>query len=330
MIFSNIKHDSFIEVWAGEGLPMISVLMPLYKQVHYIKSALYSILSQRGVVVEIIISDDASFDGTFDLAWESVQYWLTKNGSKHRVVMRSGSKRLWRDHLPLLVDNATCDIVCQAHGDDESHPDRARITVDLFKQFPRLSMLACEPTLVNELGELIGSERPLNPKIEVTRFSYKSIMEGHSCLIGFSQAWRVGVMRKFERLDRSFSAVAHDRILAFRASLVGDVMLINAQLIRRREHSLAASKLMFIEPGRFAWALACLTALNAMKTDLYQAKVMAVLTDALYLELISQIDSLIINNTYDLTRAYCLHAQTGTQITWVDEDTLLRLRSNQS
>lgn len=329
MIFSKTKHDSFIEVWAGDGLPMISVLMPIYKQVHYIKSALHSVLSQRGVVVEIIISDDASFDGTFDLAWECVHDWLAKNGSKHRIIMRSGSKRLWRDHLPLLVDHATCDIVCQAHGDDESHPDRARITIDLFKQFPTLSMLACEPILVNELGELIRNERPLNKEIEVTRFSYKSIMEGHSCLIGFSQAWRVGVMRKFERLDRHFAAVAHDRILAFRAALVGDVMLINAQLIRRREHSLAASKLMFIEPGRFGWALARLTALNAMKADLHQAKVVTVLTDALYFELLNQIDALIISNTHDLTRAYCLNAQVGTQITWVDEDTL-RLRVSQS
>lgn len=40
-------------------MPLISVLIPCYNHEHYIRQAIESALSQQGVLVEVLVADDA-------------------------------------------------------------------------------------------------------------------------------------------------------------------------------------------------------------------------------------------------------------------------------
>lgn len=307
--------------------------MPVYRNQRYINSAVKSVLAQRGVAAEIIISDDCSGDETFELALKTVQEWLATHGSPHRIIVRRGSERHWRDHLPLLAEHARCDIVCQAHGDDESHPNRAAALVAVFQALPRATLIASEFCSMDESGISNVDGRSAESDISYASYNFEDIVKGHKFLVGATQAWRRGAVSQFQRLDRNFAAVSHDRILPFRASLVGDVYLVKAQLIKRRDHQLAAHRLMFDEPetnGQFCWALAWMSHLDAMKRDLECAKHFAVLTDQLYRKLLKLIEQQTAECGLRLIESFRIQTRSGRQIAWVDDETLLALRNSRA
>ena len=328
-----IEFNEFVELWPGSASPEISILMPVYLNQRYIHGAVTSVLAQRGVVAEIIISDDCSGDGTFEVALQTVQDWLATHGSPHRIIVRRGRERLWRDHLALMAEHASCDIVCQAHGDDESHPNRAVAIAAVFQALPNVTLLASEFIPMDEAGISTVDEWSIASDIAYARYDFEAIIGGHIFLVGATQAWRRSAVSGFKRLDRDFAAVSHDRILSFRAALVGDVYLVKAQLIKRRDHPLAAHKLMFDEPdtdGRFGWSLAWMTHLDAMSRDLEYAKQSGMVKDGLYLPLANNIRQRSVECTQGLIEAYRTQMLTGRQIAWVDDVTLLALRKSRT
>lgn len=75
--------------------PLISICIPTYNQTSYLRQTISSILSQQGVVFEIIISDDSTTDDVKNLMVEFIE-----NRSKIRYVRNSpalGSPKNW-DH----------------------------------------------------------------------------------------------------------------------------------------------------------------------------------------------------------------------------------------
>lgn len=330
MQLPSIAPDTFTEIWPGAKPPEITVLMPIYRQPQFIETAVRSVLRQRMVACEIIISDDASGDGTFEAALATVHHWLAQRGSDHRIVVRQGSERLWRDHLPLLADSATCDWLCQAHGDDESHPDRAQVLMTVARAQPSATMLTSEAISMDAEGRSPAVPRPLQPQLALSRYTFERIIaQGHNHLIGYAQAWRRSAVSRFPRLDRAFAATSHDRILPFRAALAGDVYLIKAQLVKRRLHPEAAHNLMFDEDdagGNFGWTLSRLTALAAMKSDLQRGREIGLLDATAALPVATLLDQALAQATRDLVEAHRLNTRAGRQIAWVDEATIRRLR----
>lgn len=326
------KLKDFFEISAAKITPEISILMPIFEQSKYIKDALLSVLKQNGITAEIIISDDASSDNTFEIALSAVKEWLARNECAHRILMRKGLSRLWRDHLPLLVDAASCNIVCQAHGDDLSMPDRARVLLNVFRTFPDASLVASEGLTINEDNKILGKKRPLKGEIKVLKIDDADIVAcSHPYLIGFSQAWRRDLLAPFTRLDRQFAAVAHDRILPFRAALVGDVYLIKSQLVLRREHADAARNSIFDEPetnGKFGWSLSRITAKHAMRRDLETLYSKKQLTEERFNELGHLIQKSMDTDIDLLSDTYRSQVFANRQIAWVDRDTLKELQNS--
>ena len=52
------------------GLPRVSVVVPCYNYRHFLSDSVGSALGQEGVDLEVVIVDDASSDGSVDLANE--------------------------------------------------------------------------------------------------------------------------------------------------------------------------------------------------------------------------------------------------------------------
>jgi glycosyltransferase involved in cell wall biosynthesis len=325
------ESEGFIELWPGKGKPEISILMPLFEQSKYVAQSLRSVLGQKRVVAEIIISDDASNDDTYAIALRVVQDWISTHNPDHKILLRRGSERLWRDHLPLLVEQATCNIVCQAHGDDISIPDRAHVLVNVFKALPKTTLVASEAVLINQDNVLLNQQRPVGTEVSLSKINYEDIVScKHPYLIGFSQAWRRDALTLFPRLDRNFAAVAHDRILPFRASLVGDVYLIKSQLVMRRDHADAARHLMFDEPdtnGKFGWRLTRIAAKTAMRQDLNLAYKLGKVSKQRFLQTLNLISKLMGADISVLLEAYRQQTYANRQIAWVNHTTLKELRS---
>jgi hypothetical protein len=319
MRLPSIGKDRFVEIRPADSEPEISILMPVYNQRKYVGAAVASALAQEGVVAEIIVSDDGSEDGTFDEALRAVCGWLEKRQCRHRIVVRAGANRLWRDHLPLLVDNSSCDVVCQAHGDDLSAATRCRALVDAFHSDTLISLITSEEASFCGGGHRVEAT-DLTGKLEP--FTHDEILDAHPSLIGALLAWRKSAVGCFPRLDRNFSAASHDRILAFRASLAGKVMLLKLPLVRRRVHPLQASRLLHHEPDkrcRFGHSLFRISAFLAMKQDLQRACELGLIDQMKKDALEGQIDTRLSAFQQTLVESFRVYSLAGKQITWVDD-----------
>ncbi len=322
-----MPHDDaeIHEVNAGDGQPRISVLMPVFEQKRFIAAAVRSILEQRGITAELLISDDASGDGSFAEVQACIGQALRQGPVRHRIILRRGRTRLWRNHLPLLAEMARCDLLCQAHGDDISLPERLHYVVAGFDRYPTCTMVSSGHTnILGEMGEagtaIRGSGFPLNDQ---------TIITNHPNLIGCNIAWRRSALAGFPRLDTSFAAAAHDRILAFRAYLAGSILLIDMPLVMRRRHALQAHVLSFAEPGiegQFGWNLANLAHFESMRRDLDTALTCSLITAERHRTLAEILSASVTYATQEIVNAYNRHTNSGLHVAWVDRETVIRLR----
>lgn len=232
-------QDNFVVVHQGADSPEITVVMPIYNCAQFVESAVISILSQQGVVAEIIISDDASTDDTFAGAYNTVVNYVNTNQLPHTVIMRIGTARLVRDHLHLLAAKASCDLVCQAHGDDISHSARCKVLVDTFNaEAKHASMIFVSALVIDQDGKLLWKPKNMSlSTIPVIAVDYDKIIRARDeLLIGSNMAWRRSAFDGFPPLTTSYCAYGHDRVMTFRSFLVGGCYMLDAPLLARRLH----------------------------------------------------------------------------------------------
>ncbi|MEE9914115.1 MAG: glycosyltransferase [Deltaproteobacteria bacterium] len=322
-------YDHFVELRPSQAPPGISVLMPVYNQRAYVGAAITSALAQQGIVAEIIFSDDGSSDGTFEEALQIIDGWLKKNECPHRIIVRRGKQRLWRDHLPLLIDRAGCDLVCQAHGDDLSAATRCRKLVQVFTADPLISLAASEAALFTGFRNPEGEGRIKEGAKSLYPFSDSDLIDGHRFLIGALLAWRKSAVKGFPRLDRRFSATSHDRILTFRASLAGKVVLLQEPLVHRRAHPHQASRLLYHEPNRnsdFGRSLLWMNAFWAMKRDLSRAMDLDLIGQDKKNRLEGEINRRMDAFQQRLLESFRRYTYAGQYIAWVDDETLRKMK----
>lgn len=268
--------DRFVEVARGTGSPDVSIALTVFDQQHYVGDAIRSLLDQREIVAEILISDDASNDRSLDRISSTLKDW----SGNHRVLVRAGSRRLRRDHLALVIEQATCDPVVVAHSDDLSEPDRAATIVRAFEDTGAV-LTGSSFTTIGPVG---GTGAPAFSLMDRSSTGATAIRSYRSDeLVGFRReftgavvAMRREPLRAFARLDSSHAACGHDTVLPFRASLAGPVIAIDRPLVTRRMHDNNWSKSIWDRRGpdesAFGSALCSLSALRAMLADLNRAR----------------------------------------------------------
>lgn len=125
----------------------ISVLMGVYNCSSTLEQAINSIQNQTYKNWELIICDDGSDDGTFDiakrLADEDKRIILIKNEKNF------GLNRTLNNCLKL----ATGKFIARMDGDDESLPERFQKQIDFFNQHPEFEIVSSTMVLFDEDGE---------------------------------------------------------------------------------------------------------------------------------------------------------------------------------
>lgn len=101
----------------------VSFILISYNQKKFICDAVNSAFSQDYPSLEIIISDDCSTDGTYEILKEIVSNY---KGS-HRVVLRQTNRNLGvLAHVIDAANSANSELIVLAAGDDISKPERTR------------------------------------------------------------------------------------------------------------------------------------------------------------------------------------------------------------
>ena len=188
---------------------------------------------RTGPPLEILLSDDASPDGTFSV----MQAMAAAYAGPHRVVLNRNEQNLGLiGHLNRVMELASGDLVIQNAGDDVSHPDRAARLAAAWAADPAVRAVHSAVRRLDAAGA--GGavwRRGWPPMADVTPAEViaDSRPGRRRHLIGASMAWDRRLWEAFGPLPAA--ALVEDRPIAFRAALTGRIAWLDAPLLDYRE-----------------------------------------------------------------------------------------------
>lgn len=153
---------------------LISILMPTFNVVEFVEEAILSILNQTYQNFELIIVDDASQDGTFEIL-EKLSF------SDSRIKLFKNEKNLKiADTLNLAYSLSIGNFILRMDGDDIALPNRIEILLNFLKLNQEYDLVGSQAITIDEKGNEINKSRfPLNEKNVVKGLDYKMSTVAH-------------------------------------------------------------------------------------------------------------------------------------------------------
>tara|TARA_R110002051_G_scaffold72659_2_gene131328 strand:- start:5556 stop:6479 length:924 start_codon:yes stop_codon:yes gene_type:complete len=202
-----------------------------YKQENFVADAVASALAQLGPPIEIIISDDASPDGT----WAEICALTEAYGGPHTIKTHRNVQNMGLiAHFNQTLERSSGDIICYLAGDDIAVPNRVQVAVDLLRDNP-------STTFVESASLCFGSRTPpLSKRVSVSPekvavFDLESFAAGHAPdLSSATRTFRKAPLMAFPPLDPALSS--EDSPNALRLLLHGQGMRLKEALLHKRVH----------------------------------------------------------------------------------------------
>lgn len=212
-----------------EELPVVTFLLLAYNQEKYIEEAVEGALSQTYSPMEIIVSDDCSTDGTYELAQKVIK---TYSGINSVSVRRSERNLGIGNHLNELLSLANGELIVIGAGDDVSLPDRVdELVACWIASGKRYDSIWSSVWLIDESGRQVG----MQGSAVSTDSIENQIMSFVPSVLGCAHATTKRLYEKFGQLNDDI--VYEDRALAFRSLISGGHGCVDKSLVKYRVHS---------------------------------------------------------------------------------------------
>jgi glycosyltransferase involved in cell wall biosynthesis len=131
--------------------PQVSIGMPVFNGEPFIREALNSLLAQTYTEFELIISDNASTDGT-----EAICREYAAKDKRIRYV-RQPTNRGATANFQFVVDEAVGEYFMWAAADDRHHKDFIKITKHVLDAEPEVGLVFTGMQTINLLSNAVGS-----------------------------------------------------------------------------------------------------------------------------------------------------------------------------
>jgi glycosyltransferase involved in cell wall biosynthesis len=201
-----------------------------YNCASFVRAATRSLLEQDiAECMEVIVSDDASTDDTFEVVQEELADYRGPHLLRVRQrAVRSGSKSA---HLNDVLPAATGEVIVSFDGDDISERPRVRRINEAFRNNSAAQAVFSSLSLIDSQGRSRGAGRVPHPGPSQAPSEYFARVDAFAA--GSTLAIRRRVVEAFGPLE---AEIPEDVVLPFRASLLGDVVYIDEPLVRFRRH----------------------------------------------------------------------------------------------
>ena len=140
--------------------PLVSICVPTYNRVEFLKRSLTGILAQRHEPLEILIGDNASTDATADVCRQ-----LAQTDPRVRHIRREKNIGIYPNHN-LLIEESGGEYLCFLHDDDEYDPHLIEQAVLFLNEHPDVGLVAPNWRLIDEEGSFLGSRIHTVPPIQ--------------------------------------------------------------------------------------------------------------------------------------------------------------------
>ena len=216
---------------SGKASPMGMILLS-YRQERFIREALQGALAQDYGDLEIVVSDDASPDGT----WRIIEEEVARYGGPHRLILNRNPGNLGlMGNLTKAVSLTRAPHLVLAAGDDVSEPDRVR---KLAETFAGDGDGGTPVTLVISNATAIDAEgRPFAEQgtwPENARVSTEDVFARGMVIGGAGSAYARAVFDEFPAPDARIHN--DDAIFCQRAAMLGRIVVRPERLLRYRRH----------------------------------------------------------------------------------------------
>ena len=225
-----------------------------YNGLKYLPQQLDSIVAQTRVPEHIVVSDDRSTDGT----WAFLQDWAQR--CPVRVTLIRNEQQLGlTGNFEQAIGAVEADIVFTADQDDIWLGDKVERLARVFETEPEVLLVHTDATLVDaddrDLGTTLLGELGLTDA-ERSAIAADRAFEVYcrrNVVTGATAAFRRSLLQVAHPLPRT---MYHDTWLAFMASGMGKVRLLEVPMIRYRQHGgnlVGMKKLGRVERLRRLW-----------------------------------------------------------------------------
>lgn len=155
--------------------PLVSIGIPTRNRFDLLKGSLRTIRAQTYSPIEILISDDASTDGTEALCRSAAQEDL-----RIRYVQHAKPLGCYANHN-FCIDETRGEFLCLFHDDDQHHPDLIKEYAAFMMNHPEVGLVCSDWDLLNEDGEVVDTRVHDVPEIlDGLEFIGRTIRAGQS------------------------------------------------------------------------------------------------------------------------------------------------------
>ena len=205
---------------------LVSMFVMAYNQVDFIEATVRSAFAQTYEPLEIILSDDNSTDGTYEI----MERLAAEYQGPHQIRLNQNQENLgFVGHLNSVFDLCHGVLIVYAPGDDISHSDRAAELYQAFYQ-DRPLLVHSDVNNMNQQGNLTGVVFSRQSVLE--SMDLKAAAESLSLGVGASCAWNPEIRDRFGPVEGKDNF--DDLIFFFRAMMLDRMAHVPKPLVNYR------------------------------------------------------------------------------------------------
>ena len=156
------------------GFPKISIVTACYNHAAFVSETIESVLSQNYPNLELILIDDGSTDGS----WEVIQRY--RFGLAHCERLEG-----YRDTPTIALNqglkHSTGEIMMYLNSDDILLPKSLFVIAKIFQEHPEVEWLTGMATTINERSEIVNSKLRLKHVYDFLSGNWKVIQQESTC-----------------------------------------------------------------------------------------------------------------------------------------------------
>ena len=209
--------------------PLVSICLLCYNQEKYIEQAVCSLLAQTYSPLEIIVSDDCSTDGT----WEILKRLKKEYQGCHTFIIHRNERNLGIiRNLCTAFKLAHGELVVKADGDDISLPNRVEEIVRHWLHSDKEAWCLCSAyQKINLKGDIIGNTSV--PFEGIDKRCIRDICWGNDFFyLGAASAYRRDVIEVFPWAD--YENASDDSVFTIRCAMLGKLYAFPDILVQYR------------------------------------------------------------------------------------------------
>lgn len=222
-------------------VPQATVVLYAFNEINFVAEAVQSLLEQDYPALEIVLSDDGSTDGTFEV----MRRVAAEYTGPHRIMLNRNPTNMGiGSQINAGVRMSRGDLILLANADDVSRPDRVRRTVEAWlSESPRPMAVWSALNQIDEQGQPLGRVMDMGVDVPNLATGMRNRFSGGGAA---SLALDRRVFTEFGPLPDNL--ILEDSPLFARAVLLGGVKYLAEPLVDYRVHGGNISQNYAVEP----------------------------------------------------------------------------------